>query len=233
MFVFYSPDIKGDFYSLNEQETKHCLKVLRLSKDDIICLVDGKGGFYKTKIIDISKKKCSVKVIDIIREYGKSTYYLHIAIAPTKNTDRLEWFIEKSTEIGINEITPIICERSERKILNTERLTRIMVSAIKQSGKAYLPVINPIIEFKQVLSKNITQKYIASCKADKQNNLGKLYHKGQNAIVLVGPEGDFTSEELEKAKQHKFMDVTLGPGILRTETAGITACQIINFINNS
>jgi len=233
MFVFYSPDITRDIYSLNEQETKHCLKVLRLSKDDIIYLVDGKGGFYKAKIIDISKTKCSVKVINIIKEYCKSNYYLHIAIAPTKNIDRLEWFIEKSTEIGINEITPIICKRSERKKINIERLGKIMVSAIKQSGKAYLPVINPIIEFEQILSNNSFYKFIATCKADKLKNLKSLYTKGKNPLVLIGPEGDFTPEEIEIAKQNKFKEVSLGPGILRTETAGIAACQIISFINFS
>ena len=142
MHLFYTPDISEKTYILNEIESKHCIKVLRLSSNDQIDLIDGKGNYYKAKITDPNPKKCKVEVINTINEYNKRNHYLHIAIAPTKNIDRFEWFLEKATEIGIDEITPIICEHSERKVVKADRLDKIIVSAIKQSIKAYKPTFS-------------------------------------------------------------------------------------------
>ncbi|MBN2349826.1 MAG: 16S rRNA (uracil(1498)-N(3))-methyltransferase [Bacteroidales bacterium] len=234
MHIFYTPDIAGNQYTLSEEESKHCSRVLRLNKNDIIWLIDGRGGFYKAIISDNLSKRCEVKILEIFPEYEKQNYYLHIAIAPTKSIDRFEWFVEKATEIGITEISPIICEHSERKVVKTERLEKIAISAIKQSVKAYKPKINEAVNFNNFIIRQQyaeTGKYIAHCMNSEKKELYEIYPKGQHAILLIGPEGDFSSKEIDLALKYSFQSVSLGKNRLRTETAGIVACHTLSLLN--
>ncbi|MFN4234908.1 MAG: 16S rRNA (uracil(1498)-N(3))-methyltransferase [Bacteroidia bacterium] len=233
MHLFYTPNISGTEYLLNEEESKHCVKVLRLKEKDIIYLVDGNGGFYKAAISSISGKQCLLKVIEKHNEFGKRNYRLHVAIAPTKNIDRIEWFVEKATEIGIDEITPIICQRSERKIIKTERLEKIAVSAMKQSVKAYLPKINEAASFNDFIKKqNASLKCIAHCLPENKQELKSIIQSSNDVIILIGPEGDFTSQEIDLAIKHNYIPVSLGESRLRTETAGITACITVQLFSS-
>ncbi len=232
MQLFYTPDIKTNIYTLNEIESKHCIKVLRLNVNDHIQLIDGKGNFYEAKIIDSNPKKCIVEIIETTKDFGKRNHYLHIAIAPTKNIDRFEWFLEKATEIGIDEITPILCEHSERKTIKAERLEKIIVSAIKQSIKAYKPKLNDLMNYSDFIQQNFNGvKYIAHCEENKKVLLKNTYSKGQNVIILIGPEGDFSPKEIDKAINNNFTEISLGENRLRTETAGVVACHTINLLN--
>ncbi|MFC2137667.1 16S rRNA (uracil(1498)-N(3))-methyltransferase [Bacteroidota bacterium] len=232
MHLFYTPDITKNFYTLNEIESKHCNKVLRLKPNDIIYLTDGKGNLHKSKIIENELKKCKVEIIEILKEYNKRPYKLHIAIAPTKNIDRFEWFLEKATEIGVDEITPIICQHSERKTVKIERMHRIIQSAMKQSIKAYLPKINDITDYESVLKSSINYKYIAHCQNNTLPHLKTVYFKENDAFILIGPEGDFSPYEVQLANNNNFTEISLGKNRLRTETAGVVSCQIINLLND-
>jgi len=232
MHLFYTPDLSSNIYTLNEIESKHCVRVLRLSTDDIIELIDGNGGFYKAKITDPNPKKCTVEIIETKKEFGKRNHYLHIAIAPTKNIDRFEWFLEKATEIGIDEITPILCEHSERKTIKNERLEKILISAVKQSIKAYKPKLNDLTSYTNFIKQNIDgEKYIAHCEENQKHLLKNSYKQGQNTIILIGPEGDFSTLEISLAKENNYKEISLGESRLRTETAGVVACHTINIIN--
>jgi 16S rRNA (uracil1498-N3)-methyltransferase len=234
MKLFYDPEISGDYHILNEEESKHCSKVLRLKNNDEVYITDGKGNLYKSVIAEITPKKTILKIVNTITEFEKRNYYLHIAIAPTKNNDRTEWFVEKATEIGIDEITPIICKNSERKTIKTDRLNRIAEAAMKQSLKAYHPRINEPVEFAMLLKQSgeYDQKFIAYCDevSDKQY-LGKIIKPKSSSIILIGPEGDFNKEEIEMAKSTGFSIVSLGKSRLRTETAGIVVCDIVSVVN--
>lgn len=231
MHLFYTPDINGTEYFLNEEETKHCVKVLRLKENDFIYLVDGNGGFYKAAISAISAKKCLLRIEETQKDFGKRKYRIHIAIAPTKNMDRMEWFIEKATEIGIDEITPIICQRSERRIIKTERLEKIAISAMKQSIKAYLPKINDAENYTKFLNKHSASlKCIAHCFPENKQELKSIIKSANDLMILIGPEGDFTSQEIQLALKHNYIPVSLGESRLRTETAGIVACVTVNLL---
>lgn len=232
MNLFYTPDITDKYFSLSEVESKHCIKVLRLSEGDTIYLVDGKGGFYETQITENHPKKCTVKVVDKKTEFGKLNYELHIAIAPVKNIDRFEWFLEKSTEIGINEITPLLCRYSERKTIKEERLNKIITSAMKQSIKAYHPTLNPMLSFNEFIKRPYDgNKHIAHCDSSDKELLKNLVSKGENNLILIGPEGDFSKEEIELAIKNGFIETSLGYSRLRTETAGVVACHTVNLMN--
>lgn len=232
MHLFYTPDISGDFYTLDETESKHCIKVLRLSEGDTIFLVDGKGGFFEAQITDTHPKKCTVRVIDKKFRYGHLNYELHIAIAPVKNIDRFEWFLEKCTEIGINEITPLLCRYSERKAIKEERLNKIITSAMKQSIKAYHPVLNPMNSFNEFIKKPFEgAKYIAHCDNGQKELLKDLVKKGESTLILIGPEGDFSKEEIDSAINCGFKEISLGNSRLRTETAGVVACHTVSLMN--
>ena len=232
MHIFYTPDISGRSYVLNEDESKHCVRVLRLSVGDSIILVDGNGGFYEGRISDAHPKRCAVEVVSSIQEYGKRPFHLHVAIAPTKNIDRFEWFLEKATEIGIHEITPLLCSNSERKNINDERLEKIMVSAMKQSLKAYLPRLNPMVAFNTFVRQTLDAgKFIAHCEDQEKVHLKNLVRPEQNIVVLIGPEGDFSSEEIGVALKNGYQPVSLGESRLRTETAGVAAVHIVNLAN--
>ena len=227
MQLFYLESLEEKI-KLNTAESRHITKVLRKKEGDVLSFTDGKGFLYKAKIIDLNNKNCIVKVINRNQNKKQHNYYLHIAIAPTKNLDRFEWFLEKSTEIGIDEITPVICNNSERKVIKTQRSKRILLSAMKQSLKYHLPKINESISLNEFLKKDIDgAKYIAHCKKINRNQLEKE-RKKKKTLILIGPEGDFTNEEINLALQNNFKSISLGKSRLRTETAGIIATHIIN-----
>jgi 16S rRNA (uracil1498-N3)-methyltransferase len=235
MHLFYTPDLTADFYTLSEEESKHAVRVLRLKTGDRIQLIDGKGGFYTAEIIEDHQKRCSVKIISAEKNSGKRSWNLHLAVAPTKNNDRMEWFIEKATETGIDEITPIECDNSERTVIKTERLNKVAISAIKQSMKAYLPLINDLTDFKKFIEKTASfdgQKFIAHCHSrDVLPHIKNLYTPQQNALILIGPEGDFSAAEVKTAVDNGFKEISLGQSRLRTETAALYACTVINVLN--
>jgi 16S rRNA (uracil1498-N3)-methyltransferase len=236
MHLFYTPSISSnEFFTLNEDESKHCVRVLRLAIGNEIVLIDGNGGWYKAIITEDNPKGCVVKIVEVKKETGKKPFQLHIAIAPTKSNDRMEWFIEKTTEIGIDEISIIECRNSERTNVKTERLEKVAVAAIKQSLKAYLPAIHEMLSVKkfiEVTNDFKGQKFIAHCNESTEKiHLKKLYIKGKNALVLIGPEGDFTLEEVQYALSKGFKEISLGYSRLRTETAALYACSIINVLN--
>jgi 16S rRNA (uracil1498-N3)-methyltransferase len=237
MHLFYTPDISGEIYTLNEEESKHAVRVLRLKTGDTIQLIDGKGGFYTAEIIDDHQKHCSVKITGTKREFEKRDHYLHIALAPTKNNDRTEWFLEKATEIGIDKVSLMDCDNSERSIVKKERLQKVAVSAIKQSLKAYLPEISemtPFNKFIESVSGFTGQKFIAHCRTTfgTGQHLRSLYEPGKDVLVLIGPEGDFSAAEVKLALDEGFKEISLGKSRLRTETAALYACTTINILNN-
>jgi 16S rRNA (uracil1498-N3)-methyltransferase len=232
MHLFYVSDISDTEIILDETESKHAVRVLRLQNGNQVEIIDGAGGFYKAQITDANPKKCRLIIVESQKEFGKKDFHLHIAIAPTKNIDRFEWFLEKATEIGIDEITPLLTTHSERKVVNPERLEKILVSAMKQSLKAYLPVLNNLTTFKELVINNKTEnKYIAYCDEIQKTHLKDLVAKENNTLILIGPEGDFSPEEVKLAIENGFKVVSLGESRLRTETAGIVACHIVNLAN--
>jgi 16S rRNA (uracil1498-N3)-methyltransferase len=233
MHLFYTPDIDSNEYTLNEEESRHCIKVLRLSKGTIISLIDGQGGLYQAEIISDNKKNVTVRVIDTILNYKKRNHYLHIAVAPTKNIDRLEWFLEKATEIGIDEITPIICSRSERRIVKEDRLNKVITSAVKQSLQAYHPKLNPSIDVADFLNLELEgTKMIAHClDGEPRQYVGQIPVVEARYVILIGPEGDFTTEEIQLALNNNYKPVTLGNTRLRTETAALAACFEVSYLN--
>jgi 16S rRNA (uracil1498-N3)-methyltransferase len=192
-----------------------------------------KGRFLsEAEIADANPKKCRLTIVNSALDFGKRNFHLHIAIAPTKNIDRFEWFLEKATEIGIDEITPLLTSHSERKTINAERLEKILVSAMKQSLKAYLPQLHELTTFKELIINNKTEnKFIAYCDEIQKIHLKDLATKGNNTLILIGPEGDFSPEEIKLAIENGFKVVSLGESRLRTETAGIVACHIVNLAN--
>jgi len=232
MHLFYTPDLQDDTYRLSEEESKHCVRVLRLTEGDKLCLVDGKGLFCEAVIISAHPKACLLQVVDRKPNFGKRDYRLTIGVSPTKNIDRYEWFLEKATEIGIDEIIPLISRYSERKEIKHERLEKVMVSAIKQSIKAYLPGLSPIRTFKETIKMPFAgQKFIAHCNEGEKVLLRDVVEKGKDVLVLIGPEGDFSNEEVELAVKEGFIPVSLGDSRLRTETAALVACHTVNLIN--
>lgn len=232
MHLFYTPDIASTIYQLDEEESKHCVRVLRLKLNDKVNLIDGKGGFYLAEIISDHPKKTILQVLEAQKDFSKRNHHLHIAVAPTKNIDRFEWFLEKATEIGIDEITPIICDRSERKEIKHDRSNKIITAAIKQSLKAFHPVLNPQISFREfVLKASADAKFIAHCEDGVKSEISSNFVKHQNYLILIGPEGDFSTQEIEYALQSGFVPITLGKSRLRTETAALQACFEINYLN--
>lgn len=231
MNLFYTPDISGARYTLNEDESHHCHKVLRLGDGDIVHMIDGKGGLYTGRILESHAKRTTILIIDKDEGWGKRDYTLHIAIAPTKNIERFEWFLEKATEIGIDEITPLICDRSERKEVKKERLTKVITSAVKQSLKAYHPQLNEVVKFKNFVKDVKGQKFIAHCMDTEKQSLKQILELRGNYTILIGPEGDFSPSELSVAEALGFRPVSLGTSRLRTETAALEACFEVNFLN--
>ena len=236
MHLFYTKDIQGDIAFLHEEEALHCANVLRKKRGDAISLVDGTGGRYDGVLEEVQKKRCVLKIEKSTFEPQFRQWNLHIAIAPTKNMDRTEWFLEKAVEIGIDKFTPLLCEHSERKILRLDRLEKIAISAMKQSLQSRLPEIAPLCPFKNfVFKKDVTteQVFIAHCHDDDAKKL-LLHncHPGKNVCVMIGPEGDFSEAEIALAVQNGIVPVSLGTNRLRTETAALFALQTFHFINS-
>jgi len=231
MTLFYVPNL-ATANVLTEEESLHAVKVLRLQTGDYIIVVDGVGGYHKARITLAHHKRCAFDILESQLEFGKRDYKLHIAIAPTKNMERLEWFVEKATEIGIDEITPIICRFSERKMVKDERLEKIIVSAAKQSVKAYFPKLNPQCSFDELMKNHqASQKFIAHCYEQDKRLFQTEISKSSDVLVLIGPEGDFSEEEVQKAVTLGFIPVSLGESRLRTETAGVVACHTVALLN--
>lgn len=233
MQLFYNPDIKqGDItFFFDKEESKHIVKVLRKKESDTIFITNGLGFLFESKIILASEKKCEVKITkETFKEPDK--FYTHIAVAPTKMNDRLEWFLEKATEIGIHEITPIICDHSERKVYKIDRAEKIIQAAMKQSLHYYIPKINEPISFSQFVKSNINgQKFIAHCEETDKKSFKNEVKKDGKVTILIGPEGDFSTKEINLAIENELIPVTLGNTRLRTETAALVACHTIALIN--
>ncbi len=200
---------------------------------DEVELVDGKGNLFTGRIANPDLKECTLEIVRKASNFGERHFYLHIAIAPTKNADRFEWFAEKVTEIGVDEITPLLCERSERKSVNSERIERIVISAMKQSEKAYLPTLNTMTSLEKLVASTPVDfvKLIAHCNEKGIPHLKKMVKPGDKVLILIGPEGDFSPKEVDFALINGFRAISLGNSRLRTETAGIVACHAVNMLN--
>ena len=231
MHVFYTPDIATNV-EMPEEEAGHCLRVLRLTTGDEVTLTDGKGNFYKAVISAATNKRCQLKVIETIPQEKGWTGWLHVAMAPTKNMDRMEWLAEKATEIGLDALTFLNCRFSERKVVKNDRVERIVVSAMKQSLKYSKPAVGEMTDFKKFVSQERPgEKYIAHCHEDEKNLLKEIHPAGCDATILIGPEGDFSPEEVKMAIEAGYKPVSLGNSRLRTETAALAACHILMLKN--
>lgn len=235
MQLFYAPDLDpcAQEYQLSEEESRHCIRVLRLRCGDTLHLTDGRGTLCVARITAIEPRSCTLRIEQRLLEFEKRPYTLHIAIAPTKNTDRLEWFVEKATEIGIDRITPLLTAHCERRTLKNDRLERVAIGAVKQSLKAYHPQIDPITPIDELLRLPFEgRKLIAHCEQDAQKqSLRTCVAAGESVLILIGPEGDFSTEEIAQAMAHGFQPVSLGSSRLRTETAGVVAAHAVAWIN--
>jgi 16S rRNA (uracil1498-N3)-methyltransferase len=272
MPVFYTKRFIGGDAMLDEEESRHIIRVLRLTAGDPLEMVDGMGNLYSGIILDPDPAGTRVRILETTRDHLARNYHLHLAIAPTKSTDRFEWFLEKATEIGVDEITPILCERSERSHIRQERSEKIILAAMKQSGRALLPALYPMVPLPVFLdSAKADLKYIAHCGTDPAKHLARIAGVGpatekpaaakpvaakpaaakpesaktesaktesaktesakRSWLVMIGPEGDFTRGEVDVALQRDFEEISLGEAVFRTETAGIIACQLVNFLS--
>ncbi|MGJ8550413.1 16S rRNA (uracil(1498)-N(3))-methyltransferase [Winogradskyella wichelsiae] len=233
MQLFYNQHIteKDSSFNFDKDESRHIVKVLRKTIGDTLQITNGKGWLFKAELTLADQKHCSVKIRSKSLQ-PKRNYNLHLAVAPTKMNDRYEWFLEKATEIGIETITPIFCDHSERKIVKLERFEKILQSATKQSLQYYLPKLNDPMSFKDFISQGFTdQIFIAHCEETDKKSLKSQLKPASNCTILIGPEGDFSAKEIEMALQHNFIPVTLGETRLRTETAAIAACHSVAFLN--
>lgn len=228
MNLFYNPNIQGDAVDLDEQESKHAVRVLRLKNGDPVHIVDGRGGWYEAVVADAHPKRCRFRIGSHTHAYHPLPYGLHLAVSPTKSMDRFEWFLEKATEIGITEITPLICHRTERTRLNPDRLERVLVSAMKQSLRAYKPVMHPVTPLKEFLKmERGGTKGIAHCIPSGRSSIAEM-NPDSSYTLLVGPEGDFTEEEVGEALAAGYTPFHLGESRLRTETAAVYICAAIS-----
>ena len=230
MNLFYQPAIANGIHHLEPDESRHAVKVLRLKSGDEIELTDGQGYLYHARVTEADSRECSFSIVEK-KEIQHREFNISIAIAPTKNMDRTEWFIEKAVEIGIDKIYLLICKNSERRTINHERLVKITVSAMKQSGQVRLPYVSELIPFHEIITQKVEQKFICHVDAATPDQLKSKANPKKSYLVLIGPEGDFSKEEIRMALDHGFIKVSLGPNRLRTETAALTACQLLNFIN--
>lgn len=231
MNLFYQPDISNGTLHLDQEESRHCIKVLRKNSGDSIRITDGKGFYYDAKITRPDPRQCDFTILDRSEEKPRD-HFIHIAISPTKNADRLEWFVEKATELGVDKITPLGCKHTERSFLKKDRLEKVAISAMKQSLKSWLPEITGLTSFEQFIT-GVTgyERYIAFVDHTNPDHLKDVARRGKSYVVLIGPEGDFSQEELATSAEHGFRKVSLGNSRLRTETAGMAACHILNLIN--
>lgn len=233
MQLFYNPaiDQTTESFSFDKEESKHIIKVLRKKDTDILFVTNGLGLLFKTEITLASDNKCTVKILSV-EKAEPSKFHLHLAVAPTKMNDRYEWFLEKATEIGVHEITPIICDRSERKVINKERFEKILLTAMKQSNVVYLPKLNEAVTFKEFIKiKNDGLQLIAHCEETDKKSLKSILKPNESVTLLIGPEGDFSEKEITSALENNFIPVSLGNTRLRTETAAIVGCHSVVFVN--
>jgi 16S rRNA (uracil1498-N3)-methyltransferase len=229
--LFYQPGIPTGIHYLDPEESRHCSKVLRKKTGDIIQITDGIGSLYQAKLTESKSEKCSFKIESTQKE-EKRPFSIHIGLAPTKNPDRTEWFVEKAIEIGVDEISFLLCDNSERAALKTDRLEKLAISAMKQSLRYTLTKINHMVLLKDfVIATAATSKYIAYVDQINPDHLLKIATPNSDYVVLIGPEGDFSKKELELATTNNYKKVSLGKSRLRTETAGVVACHILNLIN--
>lgn len=229
--IFYAPDILRTSM-LPEDESQHCIRVLRKQVGDKILVTDGKGYFYESEITHPHPKRCEINIITTINVPKSWEGDIHIAFAPTKNIDRVEWFAEKATEIGIDRLSPLLCFHSERRQLKHERMEKILVSAMKQSQKAVLPQLDDLINFSTFIKQEFKgQKFIAHCYEGEKKLLKDIYSPNEDVLILIGPEGDFSVQEVEEAIHNGFQPISLGKSRLRTETAALVACHSIHALN--
>lgn len=240
MQLFFASNTDSDYYTLSEEESHHCVKVMRLVAGDHVAVTDGNGTLCHCTIVEPHPKHCILKVDTRISDYGRHSFHLHVAVAPTKNTARMEWFVEKAVEMGIDEITPIICDHSERCVLRQDRLQKIAISAMKQSLKTFMPLIHPPTPLSELINSSTTQqlnssttqqRFVAYCDGDHRTPLHDIYSPGCNALILIGPEGDFSQQEIESSLAAGLIPVTLGQYRLRTETAALAATAFFNLVN--
>jgi 16S rRNA (uracil1498-N3)-methyltransferase len=229
--LFYQPEIKQGILHLDAEESHHAVRVLRLTEGSNIRLTDGKGFFYTASITNAGLKKCEFEITEE-HAVAKRKFNIHIALAPTKNSDRTEWFVEKAVEIGVDKITFLLCQNSERKKINLERIKKIALGAMKQSLQAWLPEIVDMRKFSDVVKDSAHQKFIAVVDHDNPVHLKQLANPEEKYLVLIGPEGDFRVEEIESALQNGFKKVSLGANRLRTETAALAAVHILALGNS-
>ncbi|QIE58473.1 16S rRNA (uracil(1498)-N(3))-methyltransferase [Rasiella rasia] len=237
MNLFYHPNSKptDTEISFDKEESRHIGKVLRKQVGDILHTTNGNGSIFEAKLEVVTPKTCLASVLNVIN-YDAVPYNIHLAVAPTKLNDRYEWFLEKATEIGVSEITPIICDHSERKVIKSERYEKILQSAMKQSLKAYVPKLNAATPFSEFILKHANDegiRCIAHCEETNKHSLKDILLPKTTVLICIGPEGDFSSSEIDKALQHNFTPVHLGNSRLRTETAAVVACHSVAFINET
>ena len=234
MQLFYNQELSASSKQItfDKIESKHIVRVLRKKENDILKITNGKGYLFDAKISFASDKKCTADIISITKKNKPWNYYLHIAIAPTKNNDRIEWFLEKATEIGIDEITPLICSNSERRVVKIKRFEKIIQSAMKQSLKYTLPKINAPKKFDDFINQNLEGTIcIAHCEKQEKKSLKSIVKPSEKVTILIGPEGDFSSEEIKKALFKNYIPLSLGNRRLRTETAALVAVSGVSFMN--
>ncbi len=232
MHIFYAPDIIPPYHVLNDEESRHAVKVLRLGPGSRLRLVDGRGTMHEAEVTTASPRDCEVRIVSSIAEFGRRPYRLTMAVAPTKNSDRFEWFVEKAVEIGVDAIVPLECANSERRVFRPERAAKVAVSAMKQSGKACLPELSPLTPVHKVLTAPFDGvKLIAHCRSHDESAAAnapripivEALSGATNVLILIGPEGDFTADEVALALRHGFIPISLGDSRLRTETAALVA----------
>ncbi|MFI3239895.1 MAG: 16S rRNA (uracil(1498)-N(3))-methyltransferase [Bacteroidales bacterium] len=232
MIQFYDPNIATTL-ELNQQESQHAVRVLRLKEGDMIAVIDGLGCRYECMITLAHQKRCAVEIVTKIHMPNHWGYNLEICFAPTKNMDRNEWMVEKLTEIGVDRITPLLARFSERKEIKQERLDKIVVAAMKQSLKTQLPLVEQMTPIKEIILREFDgDRFIAYCdKSIERKLLTDMYKKGSNALIMIGPEGDFSKEEITLALERGFIPISLGDSRLRTETAAVVACNTVHILN--
>ena len=234
MQLFYKPDLDNSYmqFFLSEEESKHVVRVLRKKTGDRLKITNGKGRRFSAEILELHPKKC---LLEVRESYLKPEphYALHMAVAPTKSNDRFEWFLEKATEIGVSSITPLLCERSERKIIKEERLEKIIVSAMKQSLRDYKPQLNPLTPLQDFLNQEHQgATFIAHCEEGEKLEFKRAVQPDRPITLLIGPEGDFSPQEIEWATEKGFSAISLGDTRLRTETAALVGCTIVAMRNS-
>jgi 16S rRNA (uracil1498-N3)-methyltransferase len=234
MQLFYNPNVESHQKTIafDKEESTHIFKVLRKKEGDILHVTNGLGNLFTCKITHSNPQKCVAEILET-KTAATPNFHLHIAIAPTKMNERLEWFLEKATEIGINEITPIFCDHSERKIIKQERLEKVLIAAMKQSLHLHLPKLNEGITYSEFIKKPFDGlKLIAHCEESDKKSLKEIAQPQTDTLIIIGPEGDFSTKEIQTALAHQFMPVSLGNTRLRTETAALVACHSVVFINS-